>query len=140
MELLRGLQPFNLDSPSKISSASWKGHSEEGTVVVRANELLTGILDKSQFGASAYGLVHVSITISCRIPADLPCEIYVFISMFQATYELYGGKKAGELLSALGRLFTFYLNKIAFTCGIDDMLINVRFFDHLTIGLGTHSS
>lgn len=40
-------------------------------------------------------------------------------------YELYGGKKAGELLSALGRLFTFYLNTIAFTCGIDDMLINV---------------
>lgn len=50
----------------------------------------------------------------------------VFFSRGQATYELYGSKKAGELLSALGRLFTFYLNTVAFTCGIDDMLINVR--------------
>jgi hypothetical protein len=101
MELLKGYQPLNLDSSSKIPAASWKDHQEEGYVVVRGNELLTGILDKSQFGASAYGLVH-------------------------ATYELYGSRKAGELLSALGRLFTFYLNTVAFTCGIDDMLINVR--------------
>lgn len=109
MELLKGYQPLNLDSSSKIPAASWKDHSEEGIVIVRGNELLTGILDKSQFGASAYGLVH-------------------------ATYELYGSKKAGELLSALGRLFTFYLNTVAFTCGIDDMLINNE-FDSVRQGL-----
>jgi DNA-directed RNA polymerase I subunit RPA1 len=62
MELLKGYQPLNLDSSSKIPAASWKDHSEEGSVIVRGNELLTGILDKSQFGASAYGLVHVRFT------------------------------------------------------------------------------
>ncbi len=41
---------------------------------------------------------------------------------------MYGAKKAGELLSSLGRLFTFYLNTVAFTCGIDDMLISVSAF------------
>ena len=35
-------------------------HSLEGKVIIRHNELLTGLLDKNQFGASAFGLVHVS--------------------------------------------------------------------------------
>ncbi|KAI8836148.1 hypothetical protein BC829DRAFT_426249 [Chytridium lagenaria] len=47
--------------------------------------------DKSQFGASAHGLVH-------------------------AVYEVYGASFAGKLLSIFGRLFTQYLQTAGFTC------------------------
>ena len=59
---------------------------------------LTGILDKSQFGASAHGLVH-------------------------AVYEVYGPSFAGKLLSILGRLFTSHLQFTGFSCRMDDLLL-----------------
>jgi DNA-directed RNA polymerase I subunit RPA1 len=52
--------------------------------LVRGGELICGVLDKNQFGATAYGLVH-------------------------ASQELYGPDVAGNLLTALGRLFTCFL-------------------------------
>ena len=61
-------------------------------------ELLIGILDKTQFGASSYGLVH-----SC--------------------FEVYGPETAGKLLSVLSRCFTKYLQSRAFTCRMDDLLL-----------------
>ena len=90
--------PINLTSKSKVPASSWAQHSEEGVVIIRNNELLCGVLDKNQFGDAGYGLVH-------------------------AVYELYGGATSGELMSTLGRLFTLYLQTQAFTCGIDDMLL-----------------
>jgi len=42
-------------------------------------------------------------------------------------HELYGPRAAGHLLSSMGRLLTAYLQQQhGFTCGIEDMLINVR--------------
>ena len=96
--LTHGRPPLNLVSKAKVAAAHWAQHVEEAVVIVRQNELVTGVLDKSQFGDAAYGLVH-------------------------AVYELYGANTAGQLLSTLGRLFTLYLQGQAFTCGIDDMLI-----------------
>ena len=61
-------------------------------------ELLCGVLDKAQFGASDYGLVH-------------------------SVYELYGPEIAGKLLSILSRLFTKYLQHRAFTCRMDDLTL-----------------
>lgn len=61
-------------------------------------ELLCGVLDKSQFGATDYGLVH-------------------------SVYELYGAEVAGKLLSILSRLFTKYLQHRAFTCRMDDLTL-----------------
>lgn len=61
-------------------------------------ELLCGVLDKSQFGASSYGLVH-------------------------SVYELYGPETAGRLLSILSRLFTKFLQHRAFTCRMDDLAL-----------------
>ena len=61
-------------------------------------ELLCGVLDKSQFGATDYGLVH-------------------------SVYELYGPEIAGKLLSILSRLFTKYLQHRAFTCRMDDLIL-----------------
>ncbi|KAL6046323.1 DNA-directed RNA polymerase subunit [Balamuthia mandrillaris] len=96
--LLKDEAPINLDSKCKTPETLWGGHREEGKVIIRDNELLTGVLDKNQFGASPYGLVH-------------------------ACYELYGMTKAGQLLSALGRLFTQFLQFTGFTCGMDDLLL-----------------
>lgn len=93
-----GKPPLNLDSATKVPADMWGTKSEEGSVIIRDNELLTGVLDKSQFGATEYGLVH-----SC--------------------YELYGPTFAGKLLSTLSRLFTIYLQSVGFTCGMDDMLL-----------------
>eukprot|EP00871_Galdieria_phlegrea_P003095 jgi/Galph1/3787/GphlegSOOS_G2499.1 len=55
---------------------------EDAHIIIRQGELLQGVLDKSQFGASAYGLVH-------------------------AFYEIYGAEDAGRLLSALGSIVHF---------------------------------
>ena len=96
--LTHGRPPLNLVSKAKVPVANWAQHKEEATIIVRGNDLVTGALDKSQFGDAGYGLVH-------------------------AVYEMYGANTAGQLLSTLGRLFTLYLQTQAFTCGIDDMLI-----------------
>ncbi|KAJ3414278.1 hypothetical protein HDV05_006807 [Chytridiales sp. JEL 0842] len=90
--------PLNMKSKSKIPAKSWGGAApEEQDVMFMNGELLTGILDKSQFGASAHGLVH-------------------------AVYEVYGPPYAGRLLSILGRLFTTYLQfYVGFSCRMDDL-------------------
>src|ERR1700733_5448263 len=61
-------------------------------------ELLSGVLDKSAFGASDFGLVH-------------------------SVYELYGADTAGCLLGVLSRLFTKFLQHRAFTCRMDDLAL-----------------
>lgn len=87
---------LNLDSSNKVKNEYWGEHSAENTVCVRSGELLIGILDKSQYGASDHGLVH-------------------------AVYEVYGPDYAGLLLSVLGRLFTKFNMRYALTCGMDDL-------------------
>lgn len=61
-------------------------------------ELLCGVLDKSAFGATDYGLVH-------------------------SIYELYGADVAGRLLGILSRLFSKFLQHRAFTCRMDDLTL-----------------
>jgi DNA-directed RNA polymerase I subunit RPA1 len=76
---------MNLDSKAKLSAKEWGPiGKEEGEVIIRDNELLQGTLDKNQFGASEFGMVH-------------------------SFYEIYGSEKAGDLLTALARIFTVYL-------------------------------
>lgn len=43
--------------------------------------------------------------------------------LFVVVQELYGAKCAGDLISALSRLFTAYLHFGGFTCGLDDLLL-----------------
>eukprot|EP01088_Endostelium_zonatum_P006247 TRINITY_DN18354_c0_g1_i1.p1 TRINITY_DN18354_c0_g1~~TRINITY_DN18354_c0_g1_i1.p1 ORF type:complete len:1704 (-),score=470.71 TRINITY_DN18354_c0_g1_i1:9-5120(-) len=98
-QLTQGLPPMNMESKAKISGGLWgSSHTGEAQVLIQDNELLTGILDKSQVGAAQYGLVH-------------------------AYYELYGPERAGKFLTVLGRLLTQYLHMIGFTCGIDDLIL-----------------
>ena len=104
LNLTKGRTPLNLDSKTQTPSRSWSVmqavDTEEGDVVIRDGELLTGILDKKQFGAKAYGLVH-------------------------ACFEVYGPDTAGQLLSSLGRLFTRFVQYHGFTCRMDDLIVQV---------------
>jgi DNA-directed RNA polymerase I subunit RPA1 len=97
LNLTYGKVPLNLISKSRIPAKAWGSSApEEQKVLVMDGHLLTGILDKSQFGASAHGLVH-------------------------ALYEVYGAPYAGKLLSIFGRLFTAYLQTVGFSCRMDDL-------------------
>ncbi|KAI9293532.1 beta and beta-prime subunits of DNA dependent RNA-polymerase [Neoconidiobolus thromboides FSU 785] len=95
--LTRKFEPINLESKCRVPARYWdKSAPEEGKVIFVQGEYITGCLDKNQFGASSYGLVH-------------------------AVYELYGAITAGKLLSILGRLFTKYCQHRGFTCRMDDL-------------------
>jgi hypothetical protein len=43
--------------------------------------------------------------------------------MVHCFYEIYGSKKAGELLTALTRIFHIYLQARGHTVGIDDLML-----------------
>ncbi|CAD6897983.1 unnamed protein product, partial [Tilletia laevis] len=97
-----GADGLNLKSKAKVAGRFWgKDHSGEEEVLFVDGELLTGVLDKSQFGSSAYGFVH-------------------------SIYEIYGSDYAGKLLSILSRLFTKFLQHRAFTCRMDDLMLSVK--------------
>ncbi|GMF49967.1 unnamed protein product [Phytophthora fragariaefolia] len=97
--LTKGLPPLNLDSKAKIKGDLYGSANNEHIVIFRDGELLQGILDKSQFGASMHGMVH-------------------------ACYEVYGARIAADFLSALGRLFTCYLQFAGHTCAMEDLTLN----------------
>ncbi|KAF1326351.1 DNA-directed RNA polymerase i subunit rpa1, partial [Globisporangium splendens] len=97
--LTKGLPPLNLDSKAKIKGDLYGNGNAEHIVVFRDGELLQGVLDKSQFGASMHGFVH-------------------------ACYEIYGARIAADLLTTLGRLFTCYLQFAGHTCALEDLTLN----------------
>jgi len=81
------------DSKSKLNSDDWGPiGKEEGEVIFRDSELLQGTLDKNQFGAVEYGLVH-------------------------AVYEVYGSEKLANCSLPLQESLTNYLQSHGFTCG-----------------------
>lgn len=87
---------INLISKNKIKNDYWSAESKENEVLFYNGELLCGILDKSQYGASQFGIIH-------------------------SLHEVYGPSVAGKALSVLGRLFTNYNMMFALTCGMDDL-------------------
>ena len=113
--VLKNITPENyvgitISSKTQTSASNWGPGSEEGMVIVKDGELLTGVLDKRQIGSKAGGLVH-------------------------AVYEAYGHTVAGRLLSILGRLLTKVLHIRAFSCGVEDLVLtpegDARRQDHL---------
>ncbi|CAK9780803.1 beta and beta-prime subunits of DNA dependent RNA-polymerase [Cutaneotrichosporon oleaginosum] len=98
---------INLMSKNKVANSLWqrddskdKDMSEEQVIFVDGH-LLVGILDKSQYGASSYGLVH-------------------------SVHELYGPYIANRLLAVLSRVLTKYLQHTAFTCRMDDLILTAE--------------
>ncbi|XP_031567352.1 DNA-directed RNA polymerase I subunit RPA1-like [Actinia tenebrosa] len=112
-----GMLPLNLKGKAKIAGKNWstqkpkrqflnmeilkQDEMSESEVIFRGGELLCGVLDKAHYGNTPYSLVH-------------------------CCYELYGGVMAGELLSALARLFTTFLQFHGFTLGVKDILVTKR--------------
>lgn len=101
--VMKNITPVNaaglyLTSNAKVSGKNWGIHNTEDTVQFHAGDLISGVIDKSQIGASPYGLVH-------------------------SVHDLYGAEVAGKLLSILSRLFTKFLQHRAFTCRMDDLFL-----------------
>ena len=91
---------LSMHGKTKTGSLQWTQgpYLSENEVIIRNGELLCGVLDKSQFGSSQFGLVH-------------------------ACHELYGSDISSNLLSAFARLFTVFLQYHGFTMGIQDILL-----------------
>ncbi|XP_023936707.1 DNA-directed RNA polymerase I subunit RPA1 [Bicyclus anynana] len=111
----KGKPYLSLDGKAKINAKAWQkepprawegGGAEfanpnsmsEAEVIIRKGELLCGVLDKTHYGATPYGLVH-------------------------CMYELYGGDSSAALLSSFSKVFTFYLQWFGFTLGVKDILV-----------------
>lgn len=76
---------LNITSKAKLKESMWGRLGEgEGQVIIRNNELVTGVLDKSQLGDAEFGLTH-------------------------AFYEVYGSVKCGFFLTAIARCLTLFL-------------------------------
>lgn len=109
-----GVDKIKLKSTAKINSRAWQvqpqrpwlaggtqladNNMTESEVIIRNGELLVGILDKTHYGATPYGLIH-------------------------CMYELYGGKSSTQLLSSFSKLFTIFLQREGFTLGVHDILV-----------------
>nr|PVC51949.1 DNA-directed RNA polymerase [Theileria orientalis] len=102
LEFEKKYRGINLTSKSKTPGDAWggcyDGDKEESTIVIRNSELLQGVLDKSQFGASSYGLTHL-------------------------IFELLGPRVCGMLLNSFSYLFTSYLQMRGATCSPRDFLL-----------------
>ncbi|XP_045498094.1 DNA-directed RNA polymerase I subunit RPA1 [Colias croceus] len=111
----KGKPYLSLIGKAKISAKAWQktkvrpwkaggeqfsnpNEMSEAEVIIRKGELLSGVLDKTHYGATPYGLVH-------------------------CMYELYGGDSSSALLSSFSKVFTFYLQWIGFTLGVKDILV-----------------
>jgi DNA-directed RNA polymerase I subunit RPA1 len=93
------LPPLNLDAKARTPAAAFGAIYNEHVVIFRHGELLCGVLDKNAVGNTAMGIVH-------------------------AVYELYGADLAGKLLTAFGRVFTYFLQAFAgLSCGIEDLTL-----------------
>ncbi|XP_043198844.1 DNA-directed RNA polymerase I subunit RPA1-like isoform X2 [Amphibalanus amphitrite] len=109
-----GRPAINLRSKAKLNPKVWERQAprvaraggtplegadmSEGEVIIRGGHLLCGVLDKQQFGAVPFSLVH-------------------------GFYELYGSDASSRLLSAFSRLFTCCLHVMGFTLGVQDILV-----------------
>ncbi|CAD6991779.1 unnamed protein product [Ceratitis capitata] len=110
-----GYSRINLHTQAKINSKQWVvspphvaacaalggGDLCESNVIIHKGELLTGVLDKQQYGATTYGLIH-------------------------CMYELYGGEVSTHLLTAFTKVFTSFLQREGFTLGVQDILVTAN--------------
>eukprot|EP00457_Paulinella_chromatophora_P000205 gb/GEZN01000205.1/.p1 GENE.gb/GEZN01000205.1/~~gb/GEZN01000205.1/.p1 ORF type:complete len:1772 (+),score=298.07 gb/GEZN01000205.1/:92-5407(+) len=102
--LTEGRAPMSMCCKTKLPASVWGKQDaldlelDESVVLIRDGELLSGVLDKNQIGASEKSMVHVC-------------------------FELYAGKMAEDLLSFITRLLVNFLQGYGHSCGIDDCLL-----------------
>ena len=96
MHYTRDQLPLTMAAKCKTPSDAWgKGSGDEKMHIWR-NYLVTGVVDKSMFGKN--GLLHIF-------------------------HELYGADRTSIFTASLSRLFTGFLQRHGFTCGISDVLL-----------------
>lgn len=95
------LHKLHLDGKTRTPGTAMGVEQQEHVVIIRYGELLSGVMDKSAIGNASFGIVH-------------------------SVYELYGPRMAGLLLSAFGRLFSYYLQTAGHTCGIEDLTLTAK--------------
>lgn len=102
LNFLQKYKGINLVSKSKTPGDSWggvfDGNREEATIIIQNSELLQGVLDKSQFGSTPYGLTHL-------------------------IYELLGPRASGCILNSFSYLFTSFLQMHGATCSPKDFIL-----------------
>ena len=88
---------------NKLGSDIWgKGNEEEGKIRLIENELLTGVLDKNEIGASDYGLFH-------------------------SFYEIFGAELTGEFITIIGKVCVHFLQQFyGFTCSVSDIVLTQK--------------
>ena len=120
MHYTRDQLPLNMAAKCKTPNDAWGKHSGEEKMHIWRNHLLTGIVDKSMFGKN--GLMHVFHVrlFDHMLHRDFACLTLVCLLLMQ---ELYGSDRTSILTAALSRLFTGFLQKHGFTCGIADVLL-----------------
>ncbi|KAF9701503.1 hypothetical protein EKO04_001089 [Ascochyta lentis] len=94
-------QDLTLESKSSTNGKLWGADSEEQQVIVKDGQLLCGVIDKSQIGPAAGGLIN-------------------------GIYEAYGETIAGRALSIIGRMLTKLLHMRAFSCGVEDLILTAE--------------
>ncbi|SJK86615.1 DNA-directed RNA polymerase I subunit A1 [Babesia microti strain RI] len=91
-----GYRGINFTGNSKIPD-----NGDDTSIIMQNSELLMGVLDKSQFGATPFSLCHV-------------------------INQLLGHRACGALLSSFARLFTTFLRSYGTTCSIEDFMLNPK--------------
>ena len=88
---------------NKLGNEIWgNGHEDEGKVRLIENELLTGVLDKNEIGASDFGIFH-------------------------SFYEIFGPELTGEFITVIGKIGVHYLQQFhGFTCSVSDIVFNQK--------------
>ncbi len=88
--------------PDDVAAGAWAADAfskvGDHVIIVRQNEMCTGVLDKASLGNATYGIVH-------------------------GAYELFGAERASALLSGIGRLLTVMLQEVGLTCCMDDLVL-----------------
>lgn len=92
----------------------------ESEVFIKNGELLAGVLDKQQYGATTYGLIHCIYEV-CDQSKKKKLKQTTFLSV-----QLYGGDVSTCLLTAFTKVFTFFLQREGFTLGVKDILVTVE--------------
>lgn len=88
--------PLTMAAKCKTPSDVWGKDSGDQKMHIWRNYLVTGVVDKSMFGK--HGLLHIF-------------------------HELYGADRTSIFTASLSRLFTGFLQRHGFTCGISDVLL-----------------
>lgn len=131
---------INLKSMIKITSKMWENSEPremlaggtplrdnemtETEVIIRGGDIVAGVLDKTHFGATPFGLIHCMYEVC--VFSVLLSIIIINLTTQKFYLQLYGGAVSSQLLSSFSKLFTFFLQREGFSLGVQDILVTPK--------------